>query len=135
MKKKNTRVMNYGVLQGSSWYRLASCGIGSPPTISFQAGRSGHGLGMNFIERHNVYGQTTHEQRPPPRVQTRRADAAVKITKPDDYIPLGENKYNHIARWYGDNLTFGGRDEGEIGDLKHSIQTDNQTTWSTANVA
>ncbi len=128
-----TRIFNYGITAPSSWYRKASCGISSPPSL-FSL-RTDHGIGMNIGTEsvgNNDGTNTIYSQYAEARKQIRRARPTAKTPHPDDYYLVGENMHYHTRTWCGDNLTFGGRDEG---DIEHSIQTHPETTWNIANVA
>lgn len=126
---------NYGITAPSSWYRKASCGISSPPPSFFGKSRTDHGLGMNIGTEELGYDDGTTTicgQFIAGREQIRRTGPTVKAPHSNDYYLVGENKHYHTRTWCGDNLTFGGRDEG---DSEHSIQTHPETTWNIANVA
>lgn len=124
---------NYGITAPSSWYRKASCGISSPPPL-FSL-RKVIGLEMNINKGsvgNNDGTRTIYSQYAEAREQIRRTDSTTKVAHTDDNFLIGENKHYHTRTWCGDNLTFGGRDEG---DIEHSIQTHPETTWNIANVA
>ena len=122
---------NYGITAPSSWYRKASCGISSPPSYS-SCLRTDHGLGMNIGTEsvgNNDGTSTIYGLYPEAREQIRRADSTVKAAHSNDNFLIGENTHYHTRTWYGDNLTFGGRDNG---DVEHPIQTHPETTRNIA---
>ena len=129
-----TKIFNYGITSPSSWYRKASCGISSPPPCLFTL-RTDNGLGMKIGTEsvgNNDGTHRTNRQCKPSGAQARRTDATAKAINSNCNLLVGEDKHNYIARWFGDNLTFGG---GDKDGSEHSLQTNNQTTCGFANVA
>lgn len=129
-----TKIFNYGITAPSAWYRRASCGISSPPPCLFTL-RTDNGLGMKIGTESVGNNDGTHRtngQCKPSGAQARRTDATAKTINSNCNLLVGEDQHNHIARWCGDNLTFGSYDDG---DTEHAIQTHPKATWNITNVA